>query len=88
MSEPYMKMAEIEKLYRNLWVLIDEPRLGGRHELLGGRVVLHHADGVEFQRLFAEWDDRTGGTHNVATLYMGTTPVGEAVPIESEPGAA
>ena len=38
MNEPYMKMAEIETKYRNLWVLIADTKSDRRYQLLGGSV--------------------------------------------------
>lgn len=85
----YMKLAEIEKKYDKLWVLIADTRHGRGHNLLGGHVVLFHPDKAEFTRLWTEWDDATGRTRNIATLYMGAFPEDEeSLPVDAEPGVA
>jgi hypothetical protein len=88
MTEPYLTIAEIEKKYRDLWVLIADTRHDRRHRLLGGHVVLSHPDKAEFERLWMEWDDATGRQHNLAMLYMGSFPVEPLLPVDAEPGAA
>ena len=88
MTEPYMKMTEIETKYRNLWVLIADTKSDRRYQLLGGHVVLSHPSKSEFVRLWTAWDDATGRKHNIATLFMGPLPEDEVLHAESEPGAA
>lgn len=85
----YMKLAEIEKKYDKLWVLLVDKRHDRRHNLLGGRVVLSHPDKAEFDRLWMEWDDATGRKHSLAMLYMGSSPEQEEqLPADAEPGVA
>ena len=85
----YMKLADIEKKYDKLWVLIADTRHDRRHRLLGGHVVLSHPDTAEFTRLWTEWNDATGRKHNLAMLYMGSFPEeDELLPADAEPGVA
>ena len=44
MARTYQTMAEIEKLYPNEWVLIDDPKTTKYQVVLGGYVVTHGAD--------------------------------------------
>lgn len=44
MGERYLTMAEIERLYPNEWVLINNPKATKYQEVLGGYVVYHGAD--------------------------------------------
>jgi len=41
MNGDYLTMAEIEAKYPNEWVLIDQPKVDRRHQMLGGVVVAH-----------------------------------------------
>ena len=50
MSEQYLTMAEIEAKYPDEWVLVDKPTVDTLDDVLGGRVVWHHADRDEFDR--------------------------------------
>ena len=44
MTEPYMKMAEIETKYPNQWVLINQPKTTKYQQVLGGHVIYHGQD--------------------------------------------
>ena len=88
MTEQYLTLTEIEKKYHNQWVLIAGTKSDRYHQVIGGHVVMHHPDGVEFHRLFREWDSAHPEVKHIATLYFGRLPEDEVLAVESEPGAA
>jgi hypothetical protein len=86
MAEPYMTMAEIEAKYPNEWVLIANPKLTRYQEVVGGVVVLHSPNRVEYLRLVGEWDDPA--VKHTASWYTGKPGDEELLPAEPEPGVA
>lgn len=76
MGDQYLTMAEIYAKYPNEWVLIDRVR---KHwwsrRVLGGHVVLHAADKLEFNRLLPD----TPISDHTAFWYTGpTNPEGDS----------
>ena len=67
MSRTYQTMAEIEKLYPNEWVLIDDPKATKYHVVLGGFVVSHGTDKL------AVYDEvnKLPKPFNIAVFYLG-----------------
>jgi hypothetical protein len=89
MAEPYMTMAEIEAKYPNQWVLIDNPKVNRRQEIVGGHVVLHCADRAEFLRRVGDGEGTLTGKL-AAVRYAGRFPEDdeEILPVDSTPGAS
>ena len=67
MARTYQTMAEIEKLYPNEWVLIDDPKTTKYQVVLGGYVVHHGPDQVALLECLKDLPK----PHNVAVRYNG-----------------
>ena len=67
MARTYQTMAEIEKLYPNEWVLIDDPKTTKYQVVLGGYVVTHGADKLAIY----EEVNKLPQPFNIAVRYNG-----------------
>jgi hypothetical protein len=86
MTEPYVTVAEVYERYPNEWVLLDRVRVNRRQEVLGGHVLFHSGDRVEFDRLIRAVPPNTSGVmQHFASFYTGEHVLEEDVVEESEP---
>ncbi len=64
-----LTMEEIRERYAPDWVVIDEPQIDDRLEVLGGKVVFHGPDRDELLRKATEMK-----LHRIAVRYLGEYP--------------
>lgn len=86
MTEPYLTHAELEQRFPNEWVMLRDPRVNRRQEVLGGYLLFHSGDRVEFDRLIRAVPPNTSGVpRRFASFYTGEPVLEEDVVEESEP---
>jgi hypothetical protein len=75
--EPVHRIATIERLYPDQWVVVEVTRVSRNHQAIAGRVLAHAAGEAEITREAVKAREQHPGAH-LFTFYTGA-PIPEGV---------